>query len=81
MQTDNHERETTMPRHPDYNTDNFPFFICHHGNWDIYRNATGYCASIPTPRAAANGCKASHFGDAAYVRATLGVDPLSERAA
>lgn len=70
-----------MRDHPEYNRSKFPVFVCNHGQWDIYCNATGYCAAIPTPRAAANGCKASHFGDAAYVRATLGVDPLSERAA
>lgn len=65
--------------HPDYNTTNFPIFICNHGNWDIYRNADGYCAAIPTQKAAANGCRASHFGDANYVRVTLGVNALAVR--
>ncbi len=59
--------------HFHYNRDNYPIFVCHHGNWDIYRNAAGKCASIPTKEAEANGCKASHFGDLDYVRATLGV--------
>lgn len=56
--------------HHTYNTHNFPTFVCHHGNWDIYRDAKGYCAAIPVKQ----GCNATHFGDAAYVRATLGLD-------
>lgn len=62
-----------MASHPYYNRTNFPRFVCRNGNWDIYANAAGYCAAIPTEAAAADGCKASHFGDAAYVRVTLGV--------
>lgn len=57
-----------------YNKQNFPIFVCHNGNWDIYRDASGYCVSIPTDTAALIGCKASHFGPADYVRVTLGVD-------
>lgn len=60
-------------RSSDYSKGNYPYFVCHHGNWDIYSNDRGYCASIPTEAAAANGCRASHFGDAGYVKATLGV--------
>lgn len=60
--------------HPHYNRDNFPIFVCNHGKWDIYRNEKGYCAAIPTMQAAIDGYKASHFGDANYVRVTLGVD-------
>lgn len=63
-----------MAIHPDYNKNNFPIFVCNHGNWDIYRNADGYCAAIPTPAKEADGCKATHFGDANYVRVTLGID-------
>lgn len=59
--------------HPHYNTDNFPFFVCNHGNWDIYRNAKGYCAAIPTKKAARIGCRASHFGDLRYTQITLGI--------
>lgn len=59
--------------HTDYNTTNYPVFVCNHGNWDIYRNDGGYCAAIPTIAAAAIGCKATHFGDRRYVAATLGV--------
>lgn len=62
-----------MTGHSDYNTTKYPLFVCHHGNWDIYRDARGYCASIPTAAGAAAGCKASHFGDRGYVAATLGV--------
>lgn len=62
-----------MNTHHHYNRENFPRFVINHGNWDICANAGGYCAAIPTAAAAANGCKASHFGDAGYVRATLGV--------
>lgn len=54
-----------------YNTENFPTFICNHGNWDIYTNSRGYCAAIPTRDAAGIGCKASQFGDRAYVKTTL----------
>lgn len=63
--------------HTDYNTTNVPIFVCNHGNWNIYRNAKGYCAAIPTPAALANGCNATHFGDAKYVRATIGIDPMT----
>ena len=59
--------------HPLWNRENYPTFVCHHGNWDIYRNAAGHCAAIPTEEAAAAGCRASYFGDLAYVRVTLGV--------
>jgi hypothetical protein len=59
--------------HEYYNTANFPIFVCHHGNWDIYRNDSGYCAAIPTSEALAIGCKATHFGDRGYVAVTLGV--------
>lgn len=57
--------------HDYYNREVFPRFIVNNGNWDICANADGYCASIPTPEAQAIGCKASHFGDLAYVRVTL----------
>jgi hypothetical protein len=57
--------------HEYYNKRNFPRFIVNHGNWDIYANDRDYCAAIPTDEAATQGCKASHFGDLAYVRATL----------
>ncbi len=57
-----------------YNTDNFPIFVCNHGNWDIYRNVAGYCAAIPTAKALADGCKATHFGDLAYTLITLGAE-------
>lgn len=62
-----------MTTHATYNTANFPIFVCHHGNWDIYRNEGGYCVSIPTTKGAAAGCKASHFGDHGYLAATLGI--------
>jgi hypothetical protein len=58
----------------EYSKERFPFFVCNNGNWDIYSDAKGNCASIPTEEAKKNGCKASHFGDAGYVKATLGVD-------
>ena len=58
-------------RHHCYNRDQFPHFIANHGNWNLYANDSGYCAAIPTPEAAANGCNATHFGDLAYVNATL----------
>jgi hypothetical protein len=63
--------------HDYYNRENFPVFVVNHGNWDICANAAGYCAAIPTDRAAAIGCKATHFGDMAYVRATLRLSSVS----
>ena len=60
-----------------YSTDNFPIFVAHHGNWDIYADFDGRCASIPTPEAAATGCRSSHFGDAGYVKTTLGHDVMA----
>lgn len=60
--------------HDTYNTTCYPRFVCHHGNWDIYADASGCCAFIPTPQAALDGCKAGYFGDADYVRVTLGVN-------
>lgn len=64
-----------MARHDYYNRDAFPHYVCNHGNWDIYANGRGYCASIPTDEAAADGCKATHFGDLGYVLVTLGYAP------
>ena len=61
-----------MERDHHYNKTNYPIFVCNNGNWDIYRNERGDCASIPTEKAAADGCRASHFGDLGYVRCTLG---------
>jgi hypothetical protein len=58
-------------QHPDYNKAAFPKFVCAHGNWDIYANANGYCAAIPSVQGEAAGCSASHFGDMAYVKMTL----------
>lgn len=60
-----------------YSTDNFPFFVANHGNWDIYANTRGHCAAIPTPSAATIGCLSSHFGDARYVKSTLGHDVMA----
>lgn len=57
--------------HHTYNRASYPRFIVNHGNWDICADASGHCAAIPTPEAAAKGCQASQFGDMAYVRATL----------
>jgi len=54
-----------------YTRQNFPTLVCHHGNWDICANASGYCAAIPTEAGAAAGCYASHFGDMSYVRMTI----------
>jgi hypothetical protein len=59
--------------HSHYNRINFPHFVVNNGNWDIYANDKGYCASIPTPEAETQGCNATHFGDAEYVRITLRV--------
>jgi hypothetical protein len=66
-----------MNPHPYYNTVNFPHFVCHNGNWDIYKDDCDYCASIPTTEAAAQGCKASHFGDLKYTQITLNIDPTT----
>lgn len=68
---------TETPAHPHYNTTRFPRFVTNRGNFDIYSDAKGYCASIPTAAAAADGCKPSHFGDRDYARTVLGIDPLA----
>jgi len=60
--------------HDYYNRANFPRIIVNDGKWDICVNATGKCAAIPTEEAEAGGHLATHFGNLAYVRATLGVD-------
>lgn len=60
-----------------YSIDNFPIFVANNGNWNIYANAGGHCASIPTPSAEADGCLPSHFGDAGYVKTTLGHDVMA----
>lgn len=57
-----------------YNRSNYPIFICRHGNWDIFANANGACASIPTGFPESKGCKASAFGTVQYVQQTLKVD-------
>lgn len=61
-------------RHNYYNTDNFPVFVAANGPWNIYANATGKCAAIPTEQGNANGHLASHFGDLRHVKKTLGID-------
>lgn len=58
---------------PYYNIANFPIFVAHHGNWDIYRNRRGYCAALPVVK----GCKASHFGDYEYTRCTLRLEGIN----
>lgn len=62
---------STVHQHPDYNREKFPVLVCHHGNWDIFRNEAGSCAAIPTETAEKNGCRASHFGGMSYVRQVL----------
>jgi len=58
-----------MEKHPFYNFDNYPHFVCMDGNWGIWASGNGHLAAIPTPRAARIGCLASHFGDMRYLRA------------
>jgi hypothetical protein len=67
-----------MATHDFYNRERFPFFVAKHGhNHWLYADAKGYCAAIPSPEGERDGCKATHFGDAQYVRATLGIDVLA----
>jgi len=54
-----------------YKKEDYPFFVVNHGNWDIYRDADGYCVAFPTKEAKAKGCKTSHFGDMEYTMKTL----------
>ena len=37
-------------------------------NWDLWIGVAGYCASVPTERTKAQGCKMSGFGDPDYLR-------------
>lgn len=66
-------------QHVHYNKTHFPHFVGNHGNWDIYRNDKDNCAAIPTLAAASQGCQASHFGNMAHVRATLGESWLEQQ--
>ena len=66
--------------HTHYNRINYPQFVCHHGNWDIWANENGRCAAIPSASGAAVGCNATMFGDMQYVRVTLAKE-LAEAAA
>ena len=63
--------EANQEEHPVYNKRNYPTLLFNHGNWDIYTNARGHCAAIPSREGAGVGCKATHFGDMAYVKTTL----------
>jgi len=67
-------------KHPEYNVLNYPRFVCHHGNWDIWANGNGRCAAIPSPSGEAAGCNATMFGDMQYVQITLRKE-LAEAAA
>ena len=60
-----------IPRHHDYNRDNYPHFVVNHGNWDICADDHGHCAAIPSVSGQAAGCNATQFGDMAYVKVTL----------
>lgn len=64
----------TKQHDSEYNVANYPTFVCHHGHWDIYANANGYCAAIPSESGKAAGCSASQFGDMDYVRVTLSAE-------
>ncbi|MFI0609894.1 MAG: hypothetical protein ACH37Z_18620 [Anaerolineae bacterium] len=61
-----------------YNTTSFPILVAHHGSWDIYRNDKGYCAAIPTEYGAGIGCRASHFGDMAYLRSVPNLEYVKQ---
>jgi len=61
----------------EYNTANFPIMVCRHGNWNIWRNAKGSCAAIPSEAGERAGCKPSQFGDMAYVRQVLSQEMMA----
>jgi len=65
----NYLNEVGKGEHAYYNKKNFPIFVLHHGNWDIYRNETFFCAAI----AVKVGCKSSHFGDSRHILKTFGI--------
>lgn len=56
------------PVHVRYNTTLYPFFVAHHGNWDIYKNLDNNCAAIAID---GTGCVSTHFGDMNYVTKEL----------
>jgi hypothetical protein len=56
-----------------YTKENFPIFVAHHGNWDIYRDDKGNCAALPV----VPGCLSSHFGDMRYTRCVLAAEGVS----
>lgn len=62
---------STVNQRSDYSTENFPVMVCRHGHWNIWRNANGSCAAIPSEAGERAGCRASQFGDMTYVRQVL----------
>lgn len=58
--------------HEIYNTDNYPHYVLTDGNFSIWSNGAGCCASIPTPKAEKIGCLPTQFGDLFYVRMVKG---------
>lgn len=63
----------TMTKHDFYNTDNYPYHVTTKGNWSIWANGSGDCASIPTPKAQRGGCLAAAYGTMDYVRYMHGI--------
>jgi hypothetical protein len=51
--------------------------VCRHGNWNIWRNAQGSCAAIPSESGERAGCRPSQFGDMSYVRQVLAREVLA----
>jgi len=48
-----------------YNIENFPTKIATDALWDIYKNASGYCAAIPIDKN--SGRLPTHYGDLNHV--------------
>ena len=68
------DQHSDVQGHPYYNSENFPLFIAHQGNWKIQARADDWhCAAI----AVNSQCASCSFGDAkhtAYILKTYGID-------
>jgi len=51
-----------------FTIENYPVFVMHHGNWDIFKNASEDCVAIPNKQGREVKAQASFFGRYAWVK-------------
>lgn len=54
-----------------FTIENYPAFVMHHGNWDIFKNANGVCVAIPNKQGKAVKAQSSFFGQYEWVKETF----------